>query len=513
MKFLARAVHRTCSDIGFRGLNSVGVQTSSSCESGAQMAGGSRILIVDDSALSREALRRALELAGQLTVVGEAKTGEEALVLAAQLRPDLITMDLNMPGMGGLKAIEAIMRERPTPVVVISERSSTSGVDLNYEAISRGALELVPKSAVFGAGPNDAKRFAEHLRRLAEAGRDRERASPVPVHQAPPTKPETAEPPVLLGIGASTGGPRAVAKLLSDLPKDFSLPIALVQHMAEDFFDSFVRFLGDASGRVVLQATQGLQLRPGQVVVAPPRGELFVTESLEAKLLPSPRDALISPSVDSLFFSMAKTLQSRGIGLLMTGMGDDGAQGLLRMRRVGAHTLVQNRETCAVFGMPRAAIELGAADISLPLDGLAPWLSALMRGGPRPRAIEPKKKRVLVVDEDLEVLKATKKTLEAGGLEVHTLDNPLLVAQTIRRLDIDLVLLETELSTMKGAVVIQSLRNHGLGRVPVMLHSKLDSVALHARAKEVGAQGFIRKGSGSLVREVDGFLGSRGNQS
>jgi CheY-like chemotaxis protein len=122
------------------------------------------------------------------------------------------------------------------------------------------------------------------------------------------------------------------------------------------------------------------------------------------------------------------------------------------------------------------------------------------------KAFEPSKRRVLVVDEDAAVLKQTKKTLEEGGLEVHTLDNPLLVAQTIRRFDIDLVLLETELSTMKGAVVIASLRNHGLSRVPVMLHSRLEAAALEARAKEVGAPGFIRKGSPSLLREVDGFL-------
>ncbi len=474
------------------------------------MAVRSRILIVDDSELSREALRRALELHGQLVVTGEARTGEEAIRMVASLRPDLITMDLNMPGMGGLKAIEVIMRDNPTPIVVISERSSTSGFDLNYEAISRGALELVPKSSVFGAGPNDAKVFAERLRKLAEAGHDRERASPAPVPvPLPLPKLESQEPPMMLGIGASTGGPRAVAKLLSDLPKDFSLPIALVQHMADDFFESFVRFLGDASGREVVPAVAGVALREGVVMVAPPRHELFITETLGVRLVPSPRDAQISPSVDSLFFSMAKSLKGRGIGLLMTGMGDDGAQGLLRMRRMGAHTLVQSRESCAVYGMPRAAIELGAAETALPLDGLAAWLTALVRGGPRPKAIVPAKRRVLVVDEDLEVLRATRAELEGGGLEVHTLDNPLVIAQTIRRLDIDLVLLETELSTMRGAVVLQTLRNHGLATVPVMLHSKLETAALQARAKEVGASGYIRKGSSSLVREVDGFLGKK----
>ena len=142
------------------------------------MAGAIRILIVDDSALTRETLRRTLELDPRLKVVGEAKTGEESIELVRALSPDLVTMDLQMPGMGGLKAIEVIMRERPTPIVVISERSSAGVVDYNYEAISRGALELVPKSSVFGQGPDDVRRFAERIRRLGEEGLSDDRPAP-----------------------------------------------------------------------------------------------------------------------------------------------------------------------------------------------------------------------------------------------------------------------------------------------------------------------------------------------
>ncbi|MEW6431682.1 MAG: chemotaxis-specific protein-glutamate methyltransferase CheB [Myxococcota bacterium] len=471
-----------------------------------------RVLIVDDSALSRQALRQVLELDRGLTVAGEAKTGEEAIALVRAMRPDLVTMDLNMPGMGGLKAIEAIIRERRLPIVVISERSSTAGVDLNYEALSRGALELVPKSAVFGAEADDAKRFAERIRALAESHARRDSKPPVaprPAEVAPPH-----EPPAILGLGASTGGPRALAKVLSELPKDYPLPIAVVQHMAEDFFDSFVRFLGDASGRRVVQAESGVLMQPGMVYVAPPRQELFVRDNLLIRLTPAPATARITPSVDSLFFSLASSFKGRGLGVLMTGMGDDGAEGLLRMRRLGARTVVQDRASCAVFGMPKAAIELGAAEVVLSLDEIPAYLVDAVRSGGRPVAraaaappLPPERRRVLVVDDDRAALDAAKKALEGAGFEVHTADNPMMVAGIVRRTPMDLVLLEPDLRTMKGAVVVQSLR--GMSSVPVFVHANLGIDELRARATAIGAAGYVRKGdAAALVREVSAFLGA-----
>ena len=484
-----------------------------------------RVLIVDDSALSREVLRRTLELDAHLTVVGEAKTGEEAVTLVRALKPDLVTMDLNMPGMGGLKAIEVLMRERPTPIVVISERSSTSGVDLNYEALSRGALELVPKSAVFGAGDDEVRRFVERLRMLAEAGLEEEEK---PAQQAPaPPIPVSTEKPLLLGIGASTGGPRALAKVLSSLPRDFPLPIAVVQHMAEDFFDSFVRFLKDASGHPVEQATPATKFEAGKVYVAPPRQELFVRENLTVKLLPPPPNSIISPSVDSLFFSMATALKGRAIGVLLTGMGDDGAQGLLRMRRMGARTIVQDKSSCAVFGMPRAAMELGAAEHVMSLQAIAPFLTQAAKGGEGPSLPPPsapplggrapaaaapppapppprEKKTVLIMDDGASDLELARVTLQRAGFEVLVLDNPLMLARTLRRNVVDVVVLEPELKTMKGAVVVQTLRSHGLGAVPIALWSSADENTLALRVRECQASGSLRKGDpGGLVKLVN----------
>lgn len=472
-----------------------------------------RVLVVDDSALSRQALRQVLELDQGLTVAGEAKTGEEAIALVRAMRPDLVTMDLNMPGMGGLKAIEAIIAERRVPIVVISERSSTAGVDLNYEALSRGALELVPKSAVFGAEPDDARRFAERMRLLAEAKSGTEVKAPP---AAPPMEAgATHEAPAILGLGASTGGPRSLAKVLSDLPRDYPLPIAVVQHMAEDFFDSFVRFLGDASGKRAVVAESGVLMQPGTVYVAPPRQELFVRDNLLIRLTPAPANARITPSVDSLFFSLASSFKGRGLAVLMTGMGDDGAQGLLRMRRMGARTVVQDRASCAVFGMPKAAIEVGAAEVVLALDEIAKYLVEATKAQPRsprpapPPPAEPQRRRVLVVDDDQAALAACQKALTAAGFEVQAVDNALMVAGILRRTPAELVLLEPDLRTMKGAVVLQTLRAHHLATVPVFLHSRLPLNELRTLAKESGAAGYVRKGElSTLVREVTAFLGS-----
>ncbi len=331
------------------------------------------VLVVDDSAVTRAALCELIALAPGLRVLAQASTGEEAVRLARRLRPALITMDLNMPGMGGLEAIESIMRDRPAPLVVISERSSSASIDVNYEALARGALELIPKSALFGVRDGHASRFAQHLHSIAVGANVQGTAHT-----------DTALPQLktdqrirLVAIGASTGGPRALAKLLGGLPIKLNTPVVIVQHMAEEFFGSFLRFLKDASKQPVTRAHNGEALQAGMVVVAPPRSELFIQKDLTVRLQPAPASALLSPTADTLFFSSATALGKNSVGILMSGMGDDGAQGLLRMRRAGATTLIQNRETCAVFGMPKAALDLGAAEHELSPELLAQAVDGL----------------------------------------------------------------------------------------------------------------------------------------
>jgi len=471
------------------------------------MAAPIRVLVVDDSALTRETLRRTLELDPRIKVVGEAKTGEESIELVHALSPDLVTMDLQMPGMGGLKAIEVIMRDRPTPIVVISERSSTGVVDYNYEAISRGALELVPKSSVFGQGPDDVRRFADRIRRLGEEGLSADAPARL---GSTPSIPVSKETPLLLGVGASTGGPRALSRFFTELPLDFPLPIVVVQHMAEDFFESFVRFLGDSTRRRVIAGTADMPLVAGTICVAPPRQELFVRENLTVKLLHPPPGQLISPSVDSLFFSMATALKGRGVGVLLTGMGDDGAQGLLRMRRMGARTAVQDRQSCIVWGMPRAALEVGATDVAMSVEKLAAWASEVCRGATAtlpPPPVAHRKRRVLVVDDDHAALDLTRQQLERAGYDAHVLDNPMMVAATLRRTPADLILLESELVSLSGQVVVEALRRNGLGHIPLVLHSKLEGEKLKTRAAECGVLAFVHKGDPATIELITGLIG------
>jgi chemotaxis response regulator CheB len=300
-----------------------------------------------------------------------------------------------------------------------------------------------------------------------------------------------------------------LVKLLSALPLDFPLPIVVVQHMAEDFFESFVRFLKDACGHPVEQAHKATRLEVGRVYVAPARYELFVKENMTVKLLPAGAGAIISPSVDSLFFSMATSVKGRGIGVLLTGMGDDGAQGLLRMRRMGARTIVQDRATCAVYGMPKAAVELGAAEHSLALSEIAPFLSEKAMHGhlPAPQVRPtplpaPQKRFVLVVDDDAQQLNDSREVLQRAGFNVMTLDNPLVLARTLRLNSVDALILEPELKTMKGSMVVQTLRSHG-STVPILLYSSASELTLNDRARECLAAASVSKGDhDGLIRAL-----------
>jgi two-component system chemotaxis response regulator CheB len=457
------------------------------------------VLVVDDSDLTREALRRALEADPRLKVVGEARSGEEAVELARRLRPQLITMDLAMPGIGGLKAIELIMHERPVPLVVISEKAASPGQDLNYEAISRGAIELVPKSAVFGGN----HRFADQMRQLAEAGLA---ISGPSGHAIKSSRPPTAEPPLLVGLGASTGGPRALAQLLGALSPTFPVPIAIVQHMATDFYDSFITFLSDRSGVPVVKAEQGMQASAGKVYVAPAHRHLTINSALTFRLSPAADEADHCPSVDVLFKSMAQSLSGRALGVLMTGMGADGAEGLLALKRSGARTAVQDAPSCAVAGMPQAALKLDAAEDVVALSRLAEYLIGETRGA-RPK--DGSRKRILIVDDSPLLLEATKLALEDSGYEVQTLENPLIVAMVLRKNPADLVLVDVNMPAVKGTQVVAALRSHGLTSTPVILYSDLSEATLEAKANECGATGWLRKTGDEeeLVRAICGWIG------
>ena len=337
-----------------------------------------RVLIVDDSALVRQAIRRLLERAS-IMVVGECSSGEEAVQRVATLRPDVITLDLDMPGLDGLGAIERIMADHPTPILVVTGEPRYRGLDAHFAALTRGAIDLVAKpgddaeGAHLVASIETAAQVAvvPHVR---GAARHRDRA-----RRHKPTTPMTPVAisrlvdhvnPAAVLIGASTGGPGVVRTLLAALGSGFPVPVVVAQHMADAFAEGFVRWLGGQVAIRVVEATPGTRVRPGTVYVAVRGPHLGIASDGVLIGLPGAA-APHRPSIDSLFTSAAASLGPRALGVLCTGMGDDGAAGMGAIASAGGLTIAQDELSSVVFGMPRAAIELGAARLVLPVDGIA----------------------------------------------------------------------------------------------------------------------------------------------
>jgi len=342
-----------------------------------------RVLIVDDSATVRRFLSDLVNSTPDMEVVGEARDGGEAVALARQLRPDIISMDIQMPGMDGLAATELLMQQQPLPIVIVSSRlERNETVDLAFLALQAGALAVLktPPAASHPAYPAARDQFLGTLRAMAAVSvvrRWKTRPLPTPEETLP-----RAAPPLVIAIGASAGGPMALHSILGALPADFPVPIAVVQHMAEGFTEGLVRWLDSSSPLRVRLAEEGQIIRPGEVAVAGNAGHLLLRRAgdrvrvhVEAERGPTP----YQPSVDRLFASAAASFGSRAVGILLTGMGEDGARGLLEMRRQGARTIAQDEHTCLVYGMPRAAVDLDAAEHILPLKAIASVLLELAR--------------------------------------------------------------------------------------------------------------------------------------
>jgi two-component system chemotaxis response regulator CheB len=331
-----------------------------------------RVLVADDSALFRELLSRLIVEEPGLEVVATAVDGNAAAGLARTLRPDVITMDLAMPEADGFAGIARIMAETPTPILVLTaNRAEVVG----FKALSLGALDILEKPSAtlgldrFGAELRSRLRLLagvkviRHLRGLKD-----QRLPPVP-------KAARAE---VVAIGASLGGPRALATVLRALPQDFAAPIAVVQHIADGFTEGLAGWLAQESGLEVREARDGEPLQPGRVLLAPTGRHLVLEDGL-ARLSAAPPVDTFRPSVTPLFLSAARAYGARACGVILTGMGRDGAEGLKALKDMGAPTLAQDEATSAVFGMPKAAIDLGAVDRVLPIEDIARALVELTR--------------------------------------------------------------------------------------------------------------------------------------
>jgi two-component system chemotaxis response regulator CheB len=327
---------------------------------------------VDDSFVCRAALREILEAEGDIEVVAEAADGTAALDVLAASRVDLVTMDLEMPGVGGLQVIERIMSSTPVPILVVTGRPRMDGGDWVFESLRRGALDLAEKPP--GGVTKAAAALRAQVRELARV--------PVVRHVAPPRGPTTGPPSDpsglrnvgvpgrVVGIAASAGGPNAVAAVLAGLPRQFSGSVALVQHLPVGFARSFVGFLRQRTSLRIVLVDAPVAREPGTVYVAADDRHLVASG---ARFAPSDAPAVggFRPSATTLFTSLADAFGAHAIGVVLSGMGSDGTAGLAVMRARGALTIAQDEATSRVFGMPRAAIEAGAAELSLPLSSIA----------------------------------------------------------------------------------------------------------------------------------------------
>jgi len=328
-----------------------------------------RLLVVDDSPSIRTVIRAMVEGDAGIRIVGEAGTGGEAVEMARRLRPGVILMDVQMPGMNGIEATGRIMASEAVPIIAFSAFTWGGEAKASIEMLAAGALDVMAKPDLGGAGAvsdcsrvlrkkiRTASRVAvvRHLRGATAESRER----------GVPAIPSDGTCFEVLGVGASTGGPTALRELFSRLPADFPFPILVVQHITAGFTAGFVEWLRQQTPLDVRIANEEDRAVPGSILVAPEGRQLEALPGGAVRATSRKSRGVHLPSADTLLSSMASAYGRKCIGALLTGMGSDGAEGLLDIRRAGGFTLAQDKETCVVFGMPREAIRRGAVNRSM----------------------------------------------------------------------------------------------------------------------------------------------------
>lgn len=344
-----------------------------------------RVLIAEDSPTYRELLVTILQSAPDLQVIGTARNGAEAVRLAKRLRPDVITMDIYMPEMDGFEATRQIMTEMPCPVVVISASTDTDQRDLTFNALQAGALSVLEKPTLQDT-PEAYEALASQVRLMSEVKVVRRWSKPTGPLDPKSTVTANVSPLIQNGhskiqmavIASSTGGPGILAEILSKLPANFPIPILIVQHITPGFGAGLADWLNQQTPLQVRLARHADEPKPGQVLIAPDNAHMMINSMGLISLSNMPAVHGLRPAANYLFHSVARVYGPRAIGIILTGMGSDGAEGLQSMRQAGAHTIAQDKETCVVFGMPAVAISLDAAEQILPAKQIAPAILALI---------------------------------------------------------------------------------------------------------------------------------------
>lgn len=346
-----------------------------------------RVLVVDDSPFVRDFITHILESDPAIRVIGTARDGEEAIRAIAENRPDVVTMDVHMPKMDGYEATRIIMETVPIPIIIVTASLDPGEVAKTFRALEAGAIAIVARPAGIGYPGHEktAKELIRYVKAMSEV-RPIRRWPRAAKGETAPCVPETAllmKPPAigLVAIGASTGGPSAIQRILAALPRDFPLPLLVVQHMARGFIGGFAAWLTQSAGIPAKVAVHGEQAGPGRAYVAPDGFNMGVDREGRIELVRGEGGIGHCPSVAHLFRSVAGVYGKRSVGILLTGMGKDGAAELLMMKEHGAVTIAQDKASSVVYGMPGVAENLNAATFVLPLDSIAVMLKRLVGEG------------------------------------------------------------------------------------------------------------------------------------
>jgi two-component system chemotaxis response regulator CheB len=353
-----------------------------------------KVLVVDDSAFMRNALTSMLTSDREIQVIGTARNGIEAIAKVKTLRPDIVTLDIEMPRMDGIEALKHIMAENPVPVVMVSSLTE-EGAKVTLEALELGALDFIPKN-LSDLSVNILKikeMLVDKIKVLSRTSKfklmrksvrpttaikpaSQQRAEETPTLEVPRVDRAIGERRMgILAIGTSTGGPKALQEILPSLPAKFPVPVVIAQHMPHNFTGPFAERLDSLSEISVKEAVEGEILLPGYAYIAPGGHNMRIerTGGLEIRITISENkeDYIYCPSVDALFLSVNETFPGRTLALMLTGMGHDGIDGVKALKNTGSRVFAQNEETCVVYGMPKAVVDSHLADKVLPLERIA----------------------------------------------------------------------------------------------------------------------------------------------
>ena len=354
------------------------------------LSGKIRVLVVDDSALMRQFISDILKTDPRIEVAGTARDGKDALAQVRTLNPDIITMDVEMPVMDGLQALEEIMKTNPKPVIMVSSVTK-EGAEITMKALAAGCVDFIAKPSGsislnirdIGQELIDKVIAASTAKIRGHGGFFGAKTSSIGSEFRRMTPPASSGRRDIVAIASSTGGPMALSELMPKIPKNFPVPIVITQHMPKEFTPSFAKRLNDSSQIEVVEVFDGLSLKPGRAVIAPGGYHMIVKRragSAICSLSDAPPVLSVKPAANIMFLSVADEFGGNVLCVILTGMGRDGTDGAVALKRKGAYVIAESQKTCVVYGMPKAAVDAGVVDEVLPLNEIPDAIVRLVKG-------------------------------------------------------------------------------------------------------------------------------------